>query len=203
MPRSSGTRTPSVIPKPMRLRPAFPKFPADSSATPRLPLNKKRSLPTHSESTLPQPLIPLHFISFIRNVYRKPGEGPAHPCPKGLQLVTSPLLFLRSRTNIVYPERSLQGQSHSAHTTYFLIRGEPGVGVSPSGTAKLFSIARISRDESWLSLFGLSRATDHGSRNTAPLVPRYRCAATRKVPESRQLPSMAPWAGNISAPVGV
>jgi len=59
----------------MRLRRAVPKFPAKSSAPPRLPLRKNRSLRTRSESTLPQLLIPLHFKSFISNVYKKPGGG--------------------------------------------------------------------------------------------------------------------------------
>jgi len=66
----------------MRLRRAVPKFPAKSSAPPRLPLRKNRSLRTRSESTLPQLLIPLHFKSFISNVYKKPGEGCPVPGPK-------------------------------------------------------------------------------------------------------------------------
>ena len=66
----------------MRLRRAVPKIPAKSSVPPRLPLHKNRSLRTRSESTLPQPLIPPHFKSFISNVYKKPGEGCAVPAPK-------------------------------------------------------------------------------------------------------------------------
>ena len=47
-----------------------------------------------------------------------------------------------------------------------------------------------------------SRITDHGSPATPPLVPKYRCAATRKVPESHLL-SLGGTSGNISAPPGV
>ena len=72
---SIGTRTSFVAPKLMRPRRAVPKIPARYLVALGLPLNKSCSLPTHSESTLPQPLIPLDFISFISNVYRKPVEG--------------------------------------------------------------------------------------------------------------------------------
>jgi hypothetical protein len=83
--------------------PCSPKIPAKISVPPGLPLNKRRSLPTRSESTLPQPLIPLHFISFGCNVYKKPGEGPVRLSPKVLQLVTSPSPLRRARTNVRNP----------------------------------------------------------------------------------------------------
>ena len=47
-----------------------------SPLPPALSLCKIRPLPTRSESTLPQLLIPLQFKSFRRNAYKKPGEGP-------------------------------------------------------------------------------------------------------------------------------
>src|SRR5580658_2312225 len=58
------------------LRPAAQTRPR-SPVPPRPPLHKINALPTLSESTLPQLLIPLHFNSFISNVYEKPqGGGP-------------------------------------------------------------------------------------------------------------------------------
>jgi hypothetical protein len=66
----------------MRLRRAALKIPAKSSVPPRSPLYKLRPLPTPSESTLPQLLIPLHFKSFISNTYKKPGRGPLRPASK-------------------------------------------------------------------------------------------------------------------------
>jgi hypothetical protein len=139
-------------------------------------------------------LIPLHFNSFIRNVYKKPGEGHTVPDPKfynsSLPACPSPAHARISAT----PFRSI---------AYFITRGHPRGGVSPGGTAKLFPIPRASRDESWLSIHPARRGTrrlEHGPRTTgpwttghSPLVPRYRCAATRKVPESRQLLSVRRW----------
>src|SRR5579872_3190108 len=61
----------------MRLRCTVLQIPAKSSVPRRSPLGKNRFLPTHSESTLPQLLIPRHFNSFISNAYAKPqGESP-------------------------------------------------------------------------------------------------------------------------------
>jgi hypothetical protein len=110
MERSIGARTLSKLLKAMcvfcipeasteRLRRVIPKIPAEPSVAPGLPLNKNRSFPTRSESTLPQLLIPLHFKSRISNTYKKPqGEGPT--CnPKVLQLVTIPSPLLRTRRN--------------------------------------------------------------------------------------------------------
>jgi hypothetical protein len=66
----------------MRLCRAALKIPAKSSVPPRSPLYKLRPLPTPSESTLPQVLIPLHFNSFRSNTYRKNGEGSLRPASK-------------------------------------------------------------------------------------------------------------------------
>jgi hypothetical protein len=100
---SIGARTLSKLLKAMRLRRAVAGILAKISVPPGLPLNKSRSLPTHSESTLPQPLIPLHFISFRYNVYRKPGEGVARLSPKVLQLVTTCLPVPQTHTNTRNP----------------------------------------------------------------------------------------------------
>jgi hypothetical protein len=66
-------------PQNMRLRCAVPKIPAKSSVPPRSPIRNRRYLPTHSDSTLPQVLIRLHFNSFIRNACTKPAGGPPNP----------------------------------------------------------------------------------------------------------------------------
>jgi hypothetical protein len=167
----------------MRLRRAVLKISAKFSVPPGLPLNKKLSLPTRSESTLPQPLIPLDFISFNSNVYGKPGEGPPHQRTRVWQVVTSRSALLRARTN----KRNPIPLIYLLHNS----RTPPGVGVPQWWDS-----------QSWLSFLGLSRVTEHGPRTTAPpLVPRYRCAQTCKVPESRQLLKASP--GNISAPAGV
>jgi hypothetical protein len=65
----------------MALRRAVPKTPPKSPVSPRSPIYKPRFLPNPPESTLPQLLIPFHFNSCIRNVYKKPqGEAPrVHP----------------------------------------------------------------------------------------------------------------------------
>ena len=126
------------------------KIPAKISVAPGLPLNKSRRLPTHSESTLPQPLIPLHFISFSCNVYKKTGEGPARPSPKVLQFVTTCSPVLRAGTNV----RNPNPLTHLLHKS----RTPRGVGATLflSGTANpgcLFSQRAEEHD---------ARSTDHG-----------------------------------------
>lgn len=66
----------------MRLGHAVPQTSPKSSRSPRLPFYKNRPLPTRSESTLLQLLIPLHFNSCRYNVYKKPGEGRLVPAAK-------------------------------------------------------------------------------------------------------------------------
>jgi len=66
----------------MRPRRAVPKIPPKSSVPPRLPFYKSRRLLTHSESTLLQVLIPLHFNSPRINTYKKPGRGSLLPAAK-------------------------------------------------------------------------------------------------------------------------
>ena len=65
----------------MRLRRAVPKIPAKSSYPVALPFYKSHARRTHLGSTLLQPLIPLHFNSFISNTYKKPGGGCPLPAP--------------------------------------------------------------------------------------------------------------------------
>ena len=86
----------------MRLRRAALKIPAKSSVPPRSPLYKLRPLPTPSESTLPQVLIPLHFKSFISNTYKKPGRGTLLEAPK---FVNSSLPPCHSSTRAPVPVR--------------------------------------------------------------------------------------------------
>jgi hypothetical protein len=66
----------------MRLRRAVLQIPPKSSVPTRLPFYKTRHLPTHSESTLLQVLIPLHFNSPRINTYKKPGRESLLPAPK-------------------------------------------------------------------------------------------------------------------------
>ena len=176
----------------MRLRCAVPKTPAKSSVPPGSPLNKPRSLSTRSESTLPQTLIPLDFISFISNVYRKPGRRDPVSAQK---FVDSSLAASCSCAHALIPVTLIPS------ALYFITRGYPG-GWGISGwdcQSSRLSFLAASRGSPVTN--HRPRVTERGPRITAPLVPRYRCAQTRKVPESRQLLEAPP--GNISAPVGV
>ena len=83
----------------MRLRLAVLQTPAKSSVLPRLPLHNNRPLPTHSESTLPQLLIPLHFNFPRINTYKKPRGGCPSTNQKVFQLVT-PNLSLRYASSV-------------------------------------------------------------------------------------------------------
>ena len=136
----------------MRLRRAVAKIPAKSSVPPGSPLNKPRSLSTHSESTLPQTLIPLDFISFISNVYRKPGVGLSVLAQK---FVNSSLAPPRSRAHA--RTRATPFRSY----IYFITREHPGDGVSLRWDS-----------QSWLSFLGLSQVTEHGPPGTPQWFPR-------------------------------
>jgi hypothetical protein len=83
----------------MRLRCAVPKIPTISLISRWLPLYKVRLFQTHSQSTLLQVLIPLHFNSPRISVYKNPGEGVPPLYPKNLQLVTTATTSYRARTN--------------------------------------------------------------------------------------------------------
>jgi hypothetical protein len=72
----------------MRLRRAVLQAPAKSSVPRGLPLNNRHPILNHSESTLPQLLIPPHFNFPRINTYKKPGGGCPPQDHKVLQLVT-------------------------------------------------------------------------------------------------------------------
>ena len=80
----------------MRLPRVVPKTPAKSSVPPRSPTRNRRHLPTHSKSTLPQVLIPLHFNSFRLNAYAKSGGGALESAPKFCNSSPVPLGYSRS-----------------------------------------------------------------------------------------------------------
>src|SRR5271157_4505622 len=159
----------------MRLRRAVPEIPAKIPVPPGLPLNKSRSLLTHSESTLPQPLIPLHSISFSSNVYKKTGEGPARPSSIVLQLVTTNLPVLRTHTNTRNPN-PLYALIHNS-------RDARGVG----GDAPLNGTANPACRS---SAFRESRSAGHGSRATGhgPSGPRV---PLRRNPQSARITRVA------------
>lgn len=119
--------------KAMRRR-AVPKISAKSLVPPGSPLNKLRSLSTRSESTLPQTLIPLDFISFSSNVYKKPGEGAPRLTPKVCELVTKRSPFLRARTNVRNPTPLI----HLLHN----LRTPRGWGISQVGQPILAVVPR-------------------------------------------------------------
>src|SRR5579863_7716605 len=103
---SSGTRL-SACPQVMRLRRAVLQIPPKPPVPPRLPFYKNRYSLTRPESTLPQVLIPLHFISFISNTYKKPGGGTPSSSPKVWQLVTpSPLFVITLTPQFVIPSEA-------------------------------------------------------------------------------------------------
>src|SRR5579859_1837699 len=110
----SGTRLPRdarlpALPRPQRR--SIPPIPPKSSVPTQLPFCKNRPVLTPSKSTLPQVFIPLDFISFRRNTYKKTGGGYPSSSPKVSQLVTThtrtnstrrcvriPILFRQFRT---------------------------------------------------------------------------------------------------------
>ena len=163
----------------MRLRPAVLQIPAKSSVPPGLPLHNNRAFPTRSESTLPQLLIPFHFNSPRINTYKKPGGGtPLRTTKFRNSLLRTPRRPARTRT----PATSMLS------IAYFTVLWTPRVGGRPRRAIP-----------GCLPTF--PRIVGH-SRATAPLVLRYRCTATRKVPKSPVL-LFGSTPGNISAPPGV
>ncbi len=174
----------------MRLHCAVLEIPAKSSVPPGSPLNKLRPLLTRSESTLPPPLIPLHFISFRCNAYRKLGEGSAHPSHKGLQLVTSHSLFLRTRTNIRNPNPLI----HLLHNS----RTPPGWGVPGWDSQSWRPLSQLPEDHRSRITGHRTRVTDHGPRNTGhrptgPPVP------LRRNPQSARITPVAYALGSNAA----
>jgi hypothetical protein len=70
---------------------AVPKISTKSLVSIRLPFHKARSLPTHSEATLPPLLISVHFKSRISKIYEKPQGGGPHLQPKNFATRHYPL----------------------------------------------------------------------------------------------------------------
>jgi hypothetical protein len=186
--------------KAMRLSRAVTEIPAKISVPPGLPLNKSRPLTTHSESTLPQLLIPFHFISFSSNVYKKTGGGATPSQPQRFAtrhyLLADPTRA-HAHEHPFTPSAVCEGQPQSllcfTSRLYGCTRWSQD---PPSGTANLGCLPpyfgprvtehgpRVTEHGPRVTEHG-PRVTEHGPRAMAPLVPQYRCGATRKVPESR------------------
>jgi hypothetical protein len=123
-------------PQLMRLRRAVPKISSRSSVPPGLPVYKIHHRLTHSESTLPQVLIPLHFNSPRINTYKKPGRGPTSKGPIFCKVVTthtSPCCTRRNSRNSIRFKTLL----HSLRT--------PGVGAPVPNEGLLFSLDLLNR----------------------------------------------------------
>jgi|HubBroStandDraft_6_1064221.scaffolds.fasta_scaffold59123_4 hypothetical protein len=116
----------SAHPQVMRLRRAVLQIPPKPPVPPGLPLYKYSHQLTRPESTLPQVLIPLNFISFISNTYTKPGGGPPSSSPKVWQLVTarSPLQPAQQRPFI--PSALEEGQPLFFHALTHTFRRSGG-----------------------------------------------------------------------------
>ena len=130
-------------PQVMRLRRAVLQIPAKPSVPPRLPLHKNRSLPTSSQSTLPQLLIPPHFNSFRSNVCKKTrGRGPG-PNTKVCQLVTrhAPRLHTRRNPRNLSPFMELL---HNLRT--------PRGGVSPFSVPSVLSVLKTTFQPAYSSV---------------------------------------------------
>jgi hypothetical protein len=177
----------------MRLRRAVLQTPPSSSVRLGLPLHNSCTLLTHSASTLPQVLIPLHFNSFKRNTYKKPPGGYPTQDHKVSQLVTPFTSPIRSHRNAYNPYFFIHLCTFSITPGGYPSRPFGNAGIPKRSEDPLFHYLAASLHH---------YLTGRGSRATAPLVPTYRCAATRKVPESRLL-LLGSAPGNISAPPGV
>jgi len=147
-------RTRSVLLQAMRLRCAVLKIPAKSSVPSGLPLNKKRSLRTHSESTLPQLLISPHFNSFRCNAYKKTGRGRAVQDPK---FCNSSLAASCSCAHARIPVTLIPS------VLYIITRGYPG-GVGYLRVGQPIFLAVLSRSVPRITGHE-SPATEHGSRS--------------------------------------
>ena len=145
----------------MRLRRAVLKIPPKSSVPPRSPLYKLRPLPTPSESTLPQVLIPLHFKSFISNTYKKTGRGSLRQAPK---FVNSSLSSHHSCAHTARPATPIRSIAY--FTTIWIPGGWGGIhraSAPPTchleGTDRRFRPCRKGSAS-------LLLPTDHGPRDT-------------------------------------
>ena len=164
----------------MRLRLAVVQTPRTSTARPGLLLNNCSLRLTHAESTLPQLLIPLHFNSSRCITYKKPVGG----APRRTPNIYNSLPPLHHRSGHAGTPATPIPSSTCAHFA------------SPPGGTPVCPFSNTCQPAQG------SRVTERGTRVTAPLVPRYRCAITPKVPESHLL-LLCGTSGNISAPPGV
>jgi hypothetical protein len=176
-----------VPPQVMALRHAAPKTSSRSPAPPRSPIDKQRLLPSPSESTLPQLLIPRDFNSCISNVYKKPQGGGAASSPK----------FVNSLPPLSAPVAHTR-MAHNLNPLYVLLHGS------------LYTEELATRPSQWASRPGRLSSAFHGSRITtmvhdawatlpAPPVP------LRRNPQSARITAVTAsrHPGNISAPRGV
>jgi len=132
----------------MRLHSAALQTPIKSSVPPGLPLHNLCPRLTHSESTLPQLLIPLHFNSPRINTYKKNRRGCPPQNHKVSQLVTPSASSIWSRRNVCNPNPFIHLR------TLF---------VTPRGTPPLCHLSRLSSP---------ARVMGHGS--SGPPVPLRR-----------------------------
>ena len=165
----------------MRLRRSLLQTPAKSSCLHGLLFPNSRRRLTPSESTLPQLLIPRHFISFISNTYKKAGGGPL----SGPQsFATRYSLHFTNLAHIPTPSTPIFSM------VYAQLSSRPGWGV------RLVGKPFVAVSE-FLPLGTRPRATGHGL--SGPQVP------LRRNPQSARIADVIAWQhlGNISAPPGV
>jgi len=98
--RAPGLSVPASL---MRPRRAVLQTPSKSPVLPRLLFYKCWPPPTHSKSTLPQLLIPLHFNSPRINTYKEPGRGSLLAAPKIYNSSLLPCRFCSLATVPVTP----------------------------------------------------------------------------------------------------
>jgi hypothetical protein len=152
----------------MALRRAVPKTPPRSPVPPRSLIHKPRILSTSSESTLPQLLISTRFNPSISNVYEKP-QGRPPPLPQGLS--TRHYRLPAHATHTRTATTPIPSMCYGQLSVYLRTACTPSGTANPGCRSSAF------------------RATFYGQPPwaTAPLLRTYRCAAARKVPESRLL----------------
>ncbi len=130
----------------MRLHRAVLQTPPRSSIPSRLLFHNSCPPLTPSESTLPQLLIPLHFMSFIGNTYKKPGGG--------IRLRTAK--FRNSSLSTPRPAaRAPAPATPILSMVYFTILWIPRGWGTSGGTAHPGCLSRLSHG---------SRVTDHRPR---------------------------------------
>lgn len=122
----------------MRLRRAILEIPPKSSVPPELPVYEVRSARAHSESALPQVLMPLQFNSPRISVYRKPVRGSPRKSPKVFKLIatrTSPCRSHRITRNSIpiihFRALSVTHGVHPSSQTLFRFRFDRFAAAAP------------------------------------------------------------------------